>query len=171
VNTARQSPGRKRPGATGEGSSASAGFTLIEILVAMLVFLTGVAGLYALLSTGLSMQQDGLQIARSGRRMEAVVQRLQQDLSAGRLRADVVAAPLADGSWYRATFLPVPGDGTASLVPLEIRVAASRKALDDALPVTRLLSNGPTMAQAVRAWRAKRLSDTRAASPSTLESR
>ena len=145
------------------------GFTLIEILVAMLVFLTGVAGIYALLSTGLSMQQDGLEMSRAGRHVEEVVQLLQAQLEDGGLRADVQAATLADGTFYRMTYLAGQGGKSASARLVEIRVAGTQKGLDQAAAFPYVLGAGPSMAEAVRAWRARRVSAVN--SRSTLEDR
>jgi len=150
-------------------SQAQAGFTLIEILVAMLVFLTGVAGIYALLSTGLSMQQDSLQMSRAGRHMEEVVQILQQRVSDGALDVDVPLGKLSDGTCYRVSLLGVEGMDVRDARLVEIRVAATEKGLDSAEPHTHLLAPGPSMKRAVEEWRAQRVSE--ASSRSTLEDR
>ena len=145
------------------------GFTLIEILVAMLVFLTGVAGIYALLSTGLAMQQDSLQMSRAGRHMEEVVQLLQRQVSDGTLDADVPLGKLLDGTCYRVSLLGSEGMGDEDARLVEIRVAATEKGLESAEPYTHLLGPGPSMARAIEEWRAQRVSE--ASSRSTLEGR
>ena len=145
------------------------GFTLIEILVAMLVFLTGVAGIYALLSTGLSMQQDSLRMSRAGRHMEEVVQLLQRQVSDGTLDADVPLGKLSDGTCYRVSLLGSESVGDEDARLVEIRVAATERGLVNAEPYTHLLGPGPSMARAIEEWRAQRVSE--ASSRSTLEGR
>jgi prepilin-type N-terminal cleavage/methylation domain-containing protein len=151
--------------------NSQAGFTLIEILVAMLVFLSGVAGIYALLSTGLSMQQDGLAMSRAGRRLEAVVHVLSQELAEGALTGDVPAAQLADGTWFRMTDLSEAASGSQGARLVEIRVAGTERGLDHSPPFTYLLGPGPSMTQAVETWRSRRAAGTTSRSPATLEAR
>ena len=117
------------------------GFTLIEILVALMVFLAGVSGLPALLTTGLALHGQGLALSRATAHLDEVGAELQRQVAAGerwdaerQAWTDVEAAQLPDGTWFAATFLPAGADE-----PLiaELRVAASRKGLTGATPVRR----------------------------------
>lgn len=113
--------------------AAAAGFTLIEILMALMVFLSGVVGLYALLTTGLALQGDGVELARATGRLDAVVYRLTQELAAGEHRGEDgwldVQDSLADGTLY-AVELRDAGEGPESgLVIARVRVASGPRQL------------------------------------------
>ena len=119
------------------------GFTLIEILVALMVFLAGVSGLLALLVTGMALHGQGLGLARATAHLDEAGAELQRQVAAGerwdaerQAWTDIEAAQLPDGTWFAATFLPAQADE-----PLfaELRVAASRKGLAGATPVRRAL--------------------------------
>ena len=136
------------------------GFTLIEILLAMLVFMAGVAGIYGLLSTALGMQRQGLEASRVTRRLEQVVFRLERELGQG-LHVDtaedrwldVEAGSLDDGTWFRVRFPTDAPSEAEGRVLVALSAAASRAGLDRARPVPYLLTPGPTTQEAVRAAR------------------
>jgi prepilin-type N-terminal cleavage/methylation domain-containing protein len=122
---------------------AQRGFTLIEILVALMVFLAGVSGLLALLTTGLALHGQGLALSRATARLDEAGAELQRQVASGarwdaekQAWTDVEAAQLPDGTWYSVVFLPAGADE-----PLfaELRVAATRKGLAGATPVRRAL--------------------------------
>ncbi|HZL99535.1 MAG TPA: prepilin-type N-terminal cleavage/methylation domain-containing protein, partial [Planctomycetota bacterium] len=122
------------------------GFTLIEILVALMIFLAGVTGLLALLTTGLALHGQGLALSRATDRLDEAGAELQRQVAAGaRWDAerqdwiDVEAAQLPDGTWFSAAFLP---QGPEEPLCAELRVAASRKGLAAAVPVRRALDPG-----------------------------
>jgi prepilin-type N-terminal cleavage/methylation domain-containing protein len=134
-----------------------AGFTLVEVLVAMFIFLAGVAGIYGLLSTALGMQREGMGTARLARRVEAVVHQLEQDLSAGLhwdesagVWVDVPAGRLLDGTLFSARFVPELGNEQLGTLLVELRLAATETALSRAAPVSCVLTPGPTPAAAAR---------------------
>jgi prepilin-type N-terminal cleavage/methylation domain-containing protein len=121
------------------------GFTLIEILVALFIFLTGVTGILALMTTALALHRDGLQIARATRQLDDVIARVQREISEGKHRdtggdfADVPAQRLPDGTWCSVHFVdPV---GVEPLVA-EIRLAGSQAGLPASRPVRAVLAEG-----------------------------
>lgn len=128
-----------------------AGFTLVEVLVAMFVFLTGVTGILALMTTALALHREGLQVARASRQLDDVLASVQREVSAtgteaveGAERADFPARRLQDGTWMAVHFLPPRGDEP---LVAEIRLAGSQAALAAARPVRAVLSTGPPPAQ------------------------
>jgi len=135
-------------------SAAQRGFTLIEILVALMVFLAGVTGLLALLTTGMALHGQGLALSRATSHLEEVGAELQRQVAAGerwdaerQLYTDVEAAQLPDGTWYTAVFLePQPDEPLV----VELRVASSRKGLATATPVRRALDPAQVDATSVR---------------------
>ncbi len=140
-------------------ASASRGFTLIEILVALLVFVTGVTGLLALLTTALAMHRDGLTLSRVTRDLDAVVAQVRREVAAGQHHdaehdafADVAATSLPDGTTYSVHFLPPRGDQ-----PLlaELRVAGSSKELARSRPVTFAVPEGPPRSAEVLRYRTR----------------
>ena len=143
---------RARPG--------EAGFTLVEILLALLLFLTGVSGLYALLSTGVGMQREGVAVGRGVRRLEAVVLRLQQEIAEGQHLdedaggwVDIPAARLEDGTVYSVDFVADPARPTRGPLRALVRLAGREEDLDLVPPVGFVLDPGPTLGHAVRSWR------------------
>lgn len=135
-------------------TAAQRGFTLIEILVALMVFLAGVSGLLALLTTGMALHGQGLALSRAAAHLEEVGAEVQRQVAAGerwdaerQTYTDVEAAQLPDGTWYSAIFLPAQPDE-----PLfaELRVAISRKGLAAATPVRRAFDPAVVDAESVR---------------------
>lgn len=122
---------------------AARGFTLIEILVALLIFVTGVSGVYALISTGLAMQRDGLQLSAANGRLDAVVRRLELELGEGRhvdpasgILQDVSDGRLPDGTLYRVQFLGSSNaDGGLILARLAVATGPAALARAPALEV------------------------------------
>lgn len=138
------------------------GFTLIEILLAMMVFLAGVTGIYALLSTALGMQREGLDLSRATRSAEGVVHQLEQEISRGQhfdasagTWTDVTAATLPDGTWYAVEFVPETGNEAEGTLLVNVRLARRERDLAGARPVSWVLTPGPTFADAVRAAQAR----------------
>jgi prepilin-type N-terminal cleavage/methylation domain-containing protein len=135
-------------------AGAARGFTLIEILVAMMIFLTGMTGLLALMTTGLALHRDGLVLSRATADLDAITARIEREVAAGghydREReawVDIEADALPGGSYYAVRFL-TPGADEPQIV--ELRVAGSVKGLQQAQPVRRVLDLGPTAAAVAR---------------------
>ena len=140
-----------------------AGFTLIEIMIAMFIFMAGVAGIYGLLSTALGLQRGGLETGRLSRRLDAVVFQLEQDLSDGvhwdaatEAWVDVEFGQLPDGTVFSAHFVPEQGNERLGTLLVELRLAGGRAALARASPVSYMLTPGPTPAAAARAFQSTR---------------
>jgi prepilin-type N-terminal cleavage/methylation domain-containing protein len=134
------------------------GFTLIEILVALLVFVTGVAGLLALLVTALALHRDGLDLGRATRDLDELRAVLRAEVAAGehfdaeqRTWKDIPSAQLPDGTRYAVHFLA--GDGVQP-ARAAVRVGRSEAELA-AAPVALILvlPDGPTLAEEVRRYR------------------
>ncbi len=138
---------------------ARAGFTLIEILVALFIFMTGVLGVLALLTAGLALHRDGLQLARATRQLDDVGATLVRELAAGRHRGaggDLVdSAPfrLPDGTWFSVRFTDARGDEPALA---ELRLAGTAAGLASAAPVRLVLPDGPPPAAEVTRLHAAR---------------
>jgi prepilin-type N-terminal cleavage/methylation domain-containing protein len=135
------------------------GFTLIEVLVAMLVFVTGVTGLLALLVTALALHRDGLNLARATRDLDALRAEVCAEVAAGGHRdaareafVDVTAAEFPGGLRYSVHFLA--GDGVQP-DRAELRLGASEAELRTAPPVVFVLPAGPPLGEAVGRWRAR----------------
>lgn len=149
----RRSPCRPR-------AAVPAGFTLIEVLLAMLIFIAGVSGVYGLLSTALGLQRSGLETAVATRALEGIVWQLEQELSQGLhwddglgLWRDIEAAPFAEGLFYSCRFSPEIGNERLGTLLASITVARSEAGLAGAEAVSYLLTPGPTAAAAVRGIR------------------
>ena len=137
----------------------AAGFTLIEVLVALFVFLTAVTGILALMTTALAMHRDGLQLARSTRQLEDVVAQVRRELSAGQHRGaegqPVAIAPwkLPDGTWCSVSWEPVRGEEPPVAA---VRLAGAQAGLKTARVVRDVLPEGPLPAQEAERLRAAR---------------
>lgn len=135
------------------------GFTLIEVLVALFVFLTAVTGILALMTTALAMHRDGLQLARATRQLEDVVGQVRRELSAGQHRgAEGQRLPIApwklpDGTWCSVSWEPVRGEEPPVAA---VRVAGSQAGLKTARAVRFVLPDGPLPAQAAERLRTAR---------------
>ncbi|MHC5212255.1 MAG: type IV pilus modification PilV family protein [Planctomycetota bacterium] len=136
------------------------GFTLIEILVAMMIFLTGMTGLLALMTTGLALHRDGLVLSRATADLDGIAARIEREVAAGRhydaereAFVDVEAESLEGGTWYAVHFR-TPGVDEPQVV--EIRVAGSVKGLATARPVPRALGANPSAAAIDRFRRRER---------------
>ncbi len=128
------------------------GFTLIEILVALTIFVTAIGGILALMTTALAMHRDGLAAARVSSALEGVVGQLALAVAAGEHRAesrlgaesspgaepaqaswrDIPPTRNPDGLWYQVHFR-VPAEGG---LLAEVTLAESQKALARAHAVT-----------------------------------
>lgn len=138
---------------------ARAGFTLIEILVALFIFMTGVLGVLALMTTGLALHRDGLQLARATRQLDGAAATLLRELAAGGHRGaggelvDVASRRLADGTWLAVRFRDAHGDEPAVA---ELLLAGTAAGLASATPVRLVLPDGPPPAVALARLRAAR---------------
>jgi prepilin-type N-terminal cleavage/methylation domain-containing protein len=137
---------------------AQKGFTLVEILVAMTIFLAGMTGILALLSTALALHRDGLVAAQVARQLDAVAVRVEAQLAAGdhwnddeERMVDVELANLPDGTTYAVRFVS-RGDG--STVVAWISAADQPARLARATPVPYLMSTEPDAARSVERYRA-----------------
>jgi prepilin-type N-terminal cleavage/methylation domain-containing protein len=135
-------------------TAGTRGFTLIEILVAMMIFLTGRTGLLALMTTGLALHRDGLVLSRATADLDLITARIEREVAAGghydaarEAWVDVEAQALPDGTWYAVRFR-TPGVDEPQVV--DIRVAGSAKGLLAARPVPRALGGGPSAATIAR---------------------
>lgn len=142
---------------TGGRPRAQGGFTLIEILFAMTIFMSGVAGVYALLSTSLGMQRESLELSRATRASEGIVQRLEREISQGlhfdrqqRTWTDIVLAQDGDGTYYSVAFVPETDNEAEGTLLAVVRIARRERDVPTARPVSHVLSPGPTFAEAVR---------------------
>ncbi|HVQ27019.1 MAG TPA: prepilin-type N-terminal cleavage/methylation domain-containing protein [Planctomycetota bacterium] len=146
MRSRRRTPPRHPPG--------QRGFTLIEILVALMIFLAGVSGLLALLTTGLALHGQGLALSRATARLDEVGAEVQRQVAAGerwdaerQAYTDVEAGQLPDGTWYSVVFLPAQPDEPLCV---ELRVATSRKGLASATPVHRAVDPAEVDAASVQ---------------------
>jgi prepilin-type N-terminal cleavage/methylation domain-containing protein len=135
------------------------GFTLIEILVAMTIFLAGMTGILALLSTALALHRDGLVAAQVSRQLDAVAITVQEQLAAGdhwsddeQHMVDVAEARLPDGTTYAVHF--VTRDDGLSVIAW-ISAADQPGRLPRATPVPYLMSTEPDAARAVERYRTR----------------
>jgi prepilin-type N-terminal cleavage/methylation domain-containing protein len=133
------------------------GFTLIEVLVAMMIFVTGAAGLLALLVTALALHRDGLNLTRATRDLDELRSTLVAEVAAGGHYdkdggkwVDITSAALPDGTRYAVHFLA--GSGVEPN-RAELRVGASDAELAGAVPVILVLPEGPSIAADVARWR------------------
>jgi prepilin-type N-terminal cleavage/methylation domain-containing protein len=149
----------RAPGTPSPSRRGQRGFTLIEILVAMMIFLAGVGGLLALLTTGLALHGQGLALSRATSSLDAAGAELQRQVAAGeRWDAereswlDVEAAQLEDGTWWSAAFLR---GGPDEPLVAELRVAGSRKGLPGAPAVRRAVDPTEVSWQAVHRFESR----------------
>ena len=154
---------RSPAGPRARAGRAQGGFTLIEILIALLVFLTGVTGLLALLTTALAMHRDGVTLARVSRDIDGVVAQLRREVAAGQhwdaeqeSFVDVAGAVSPGGTAYAVHFLPSRGEQP---VLAELRVAGSVKELPRARTLPVVLAPGPAREDAVRRFRERGRTD------------
>jgi len=137
----------------------TAGFTLIEILVALFIFLAGVSGILALMTTGLALHRDGLQLGRATRQLDDVAATLARELAAGRHvdgagdLVDLEPRRLADGTWLSARLRPARGEEPPVA---EVRLAGSAGGLAGARPVLLVLPEGLPPALELERLRAAR---------------
>jgi len=140
--------------------SGARGFTLIEILVALMVFLTGVTGLLALMTSALAMHRDGITLARATGDLDGIVARLRREVALGRHHdeasdawTDIEAEELPDGTVYSVRFVPADKSG---LLLAELRVAGNARNLPQAPVIRFVLSTDPLRADAVSRYRSRR---------------
>jgi prepilin-type N-terminal cleavage/methylation domain-containing protein len=141
----------------------SSGFTLVEVLLAMLIFMAGVAGIYSLLSTALGMQRAGSDTADLTRRLDELVWQLERDLGQGlhwdeaeARWKDVESAAFGDGFLYSCRFSPEIGNERAGTLVATIAMARTEAGLAGAEPVSYVLTPGLTAADAVRSIRRRK---------------
>jgi len=110
----------------------TSGFTLIEVLLSMLIFMAGVTGIYSLFSTALGMQRAGTDTADLTRRLDELVWQLEQDLGQGLhwdedrgAWRDVESAAFGEGLFYSCRFSPEIGNEHAGTLVATIALARS----------------------------------------------
>jgi hypothetical protein len=141
----------------------TSGFTLIEVLLSMLIFMAGVTGIYSLFSTALGMQRAGTETADLTRRLDELVWQLEQELGQGLhwdedrgAWRDVESAAFGEGLFYSCRFSPEIGNEHAGTLVATIALARSEAGLAGAEAVSYVLTPGPTPAAAVRAVRQRK---------------
>ena len=149
--------------ASGPHGRRAAGFTLVEILLAMLIFMAGVTGIYSLLSTGLGMQRAGMETALGTRSLGQIVWQLEQELGQGLhwdeglgSWRDIEAAPFGERLFYSCRFAAEIGNERMGTLVASIAVAASEAGLAAAEAVSYLLTPGLTAAAAVHKVRQRK---------------
>lgn len=141
----------------------TSGFTLIEVLLSMLIFMAGVAGIYGLLSTALGMQRAGTDTADLTRRLDELVWQLEQELGQGLhwdeglgVWQDIESAAFGESLYYSCRFSPEIGNEQAGTLVATIALARTEGGLAGAEPVSYVLTPGPTPAAAVREARQRK---------------
>ncbi len=136
------------------------GFSLIEILVAMLIFLVGIGGILALLGTGLTLHRDGLTLAVGVREADEIARRIEEAVESGepwdaetRSWSRLEATRLSSGTWYDASFEPEIGNEREGSLLAWVRVAGSVRALETARPVPIVVSPLTSLAHGARRFR------------------
>ena len=95
------------------------GFTLIEVLAAMMVLLVGMIGVFALFASSLSLQKEATERMDVALNLSAVMSQVQADLAdrvEGRgsggttLSGQTFPVPGNEGYSYRVTLEPIPDD-------------------------------------------------------------
>lgn len=139
---------------------SQAGFSLVEILVAMMIFLVGIGGILALLGTGLSLHRDGLSLAAGVREIDEVARRLSADVESGVLWdaaegvwLDVEPTRLPSGTWYDAALEPEVGNEREGSVLCWVRVAASARDLETTRPIPIVASPLAGVVEGARRYR------------------
>lgn len=149
------------------------GFTLIEILIALMVFMAGITGILALLSTGVVLHREGLDAARTPQLVEDVAAALQREVAAHALydpvtrtwsdlragfdprtgRLVALEAVSADPALVAVAvdFVPEIGNERDGTLLAHIRIHPRTRGLDDAAALPFLLQPGPTVAAALSA--------------------
>ncbi|MHC4845487.1 MAG: type IV pilus modification PilV family protein [Planctomycetota bacterium] len=145
---------------THDDKSGARGFTLIEILVALMVFLTGVTGLLALMTSALAMHRDGITLARATGDLDGIVAKVRREVALGRHHdqvndtwIDVEAASMPDGTVYSVRFVPAARNG---LLLAELRLAGNERNLARAPVIRIVLPTDPLRAEAVMGYRSRR---------------
>ncbi len=140
-------------------SRSPSGFTLIEVLMAMTIFLIGMTGLLALMSSALVMHRAGLAAGTSGHHVDGIAERLAVEVSAGDHWdddagdwIDVSSRRFDDGTYYSVSFEARP-DGETVLV--RVTAASDEAGLAGARPVPFLLTATPDPRESVAQWRAR----------------
>ncbi|MED5329686.1 MAG: prepilin-type N-terminal cleavage/methylation domain-containing protein [Planctomycetota bacterium] len=136
------------------------GFTLIEILVALMVFMAGMAGVLALFSTGLKLHRDGQDVSYVTRHFDEVARTLEEDLAAGKHWNadkggwdDVSATTLLDGTSYSAVLVGEQGNERHGSVLALIRMAPRPGGLLTSRPVPFVLDPTKGLGDAISDYR------------------
>lgn len=99
--------------------SKQAGFTLVEVLAAMMVLLVGMVGVFALFAASLDLQKEATERMDVALNLSAVMSQVQADLaervegkgkSASSLSGQTFPVPGNKGYSYRVTLEPIPDD-------------------------------------------------------------
>lgn len=103
-----------------ESMRLEAGFTLVEVLVALMVLLTGMVGVFALFAAALELQKEATERLDVAMNLSAVMSQVQSDLSermegkdakgAESLNGETFPVPGNEGYRYRVTLEPIPDD-------------------------------------------------------------
>ncbi len=120
---------RTSAGAAAPQGGPAAGFTLVEILVALGILLVGMTGVMALLSAGVALEKDGADRAESALLVRELLEQARADAAEapedGGPAAAAVPQPVPGrpGVSYTARFTAIPGDptGRARVVVIEIQ--------------------------------------------------
>ena len=136
------------------------GFTLIEILVALMVFLTGVTGLLALMTTALAMHRDGISLSRATGDLDGIVGAVRREVAMGLHHdeatgawTDIEAALHPNGTYYSVRFRPSERSG---LLLAELRLAGNPRELPRARVIRIVLPTDALRAEAVSRYRARK---------------
>jgi prepilin-type N-terminal cleavage/methylation domain-containing protein len=99
-------------------SGAQAGFTLVEILIAMSILLLGMTGIFSLFSTALSLQKEATERFDVSIQLSSIIAQVQDDLahrvsaSGGSgtkgLDGQTFPVPGSNQYTYRVTLEPIP---------------------------------------------------------------
>jgi len=157
----------------GRAGARADGFTLVEVLVALVVFMTGITGILALLSTGVVLHRQGLDAVRTVHHVEDVVAALRRELVTDALYdpAERRWAGLRTGFDTRTgrfvelervaddpalvavavELVAEEGNEREGTLLARVRIHPRVRELDEVAPIPYLLQPGPTVAEALSA--------------------
>lgn len=144
---------------------SEAGFSLVEILVAMMIFLVGIGGILALLGTGLSLHRDGLSLAAGVREVDEIERRIAADVASGALWdeaeggwQDVPPTRLPSGTWYDAALEPEIGNEREGSVLVFVRIGGRTRDLPSARPLPLVVDPLPGVVDGAARYRRRQTS-------------
>ena len=100
-------------------SQTEAGFTLVEVLIAMMIMVVGMIGVFALFAASLELQKEATERMDVALNLSAVMSQVQADLAerveakgkgATSLSGQKFPVPGNDSYSYRVTLEPIPDD-------------------------------------------------------------